>query len=86
MLLLLLLLSLLLLLLLLQAATYICEYQDYLNYHLTGRMVASISNVSVRWHYNSSRGEARSPWQYRMYVAAACVLSQQRPCRPSEEG
>ncbi|WIA20610.1 hypothetical protein OEZ85_004993 [Tetradesmus obliquus] len=39
-----------------QAATYICEYQDYLNFHLTGRMVASISNVSVRWHYNSSRG------------------------------
>jgi ribulose kinase len=39
------------------AAKYVCEYQDYLNFHLTGRMVASISNVSVRWHYNSSRGE-----------------------------
>jgi sugar (pentulose or hexulose) kinase len=36
-----------------QAATYICEYQDYLNFHMTGRMAASISNVSVRWHYNS---------------------------------
>lgn len=42
-----------------QASTYVCEYQDYMNYHLTGRMVASISNVSVRWHYNSSRGEPR---------------------------
>lgn len=39
-----------------QSARYICEYQDYLNFHLTGRMVASISNVSVRWHYNSNRG------------------------------
>ena len=40
-----------------QSSMYVCEYQDYMNYHLTGRMVASISNVSVRWHYNSSRGE-----------------------------
>ncbi len=39
-------------------AKYICEYQDYMNYHLTGRMCASISNVSVRWHYNSSRGQS----------------------------
>lgn len=56
-----------------QAATYICEYQDYLNFHLTGRMVASISNVSVRWHYNSSRGEANFVW-----AAAAGVRSQQQ--------
>jgi hypothetical protein len=40
-----------------QASTYICEYQDFMNYHLTGYMTASISNVSVRWHYNSTRGE-----------------------------
>ena len=38
-----------------KAAT-ICEYQDYLNYHLTGRMVASVNNVSVRWHYQRSNG------------------------------
>src|SRR5215475_4264930 len=37
-------------------AAYICEFQDYINYHLTGRMVASICNASVRWHYNSRRG------------------------------
>eukprot|EP00775_Hariotina_reticulata_P007624 gene7624-7826_t len=37
-------------------AANICEYQDYMNFRLTGRMVASISNVSVRWHYNSTRG------------------------------
>ncbi len=38
-----------------QAAT-VCEYQDYLNLHLTGRRVASINNVSARWHYDSTRG------------------------------
>jgi ribulokinase len=39
-----------------ERAAYICEFQDYLNYHLTGRMVASISNAAVRWHYNSRAG------------------------------
>ena len=38
-----------------KAAT-ICEYQDYINYHLTGRMVASINNAAVRWHYRVSDG------------------------------
>jgi len=31
-------------------AVTICEYQDYINLHLTGRLGASINNVSVRWH------------------------------------
>jgi ribulose kinase len=38
-----------------QART-ICEYQDYLNFKLTGRMVGSLNNVSIRWHYDGSRG------------------------------
>ena len=37
-------------------AAHVCEFQDYINYHLTGRMVASICNASVRWHYHSRRG------------------------------
>ena len=37
-------------------AAYVCEFQDYINFRLTGRMVASISNACVRWHYNSRRG------------------------------
>lgn len=61
-----------------QSATYICEYQDYMNYHLTGRMAASISNVSVRWHYNSTRGRAVTlqPAERWVWVrhAAACLL------------
>jgi FGGY-family pentulose kinase len=38
------------------AAAHICEFQDYLNFHLTGRMVASINNASVRWHYGARDG------------------------------
>lgn len=37
-------------------AKTICEFQDYINFHLTGRMVASINNVSVRWHYRAGQG------------------------------
>jgi ribulokinase len=37
-------------------ARTICEFQDYLNFHLTGRMVASITNVSARWHYRARDG------------------------------
>ncbi|KAL7525217.1 hypothetical protein ACHAXR_000906, partial [Thalassiosira sp. AJA248-18] len=33
-------------------ATVICEYQDYLNYRLTGEMVASSCNAAVRWHHD----------------------------------
>ena len=31
-------------------AVTICEFQDYINLHLTGRLGASINNVSTRWH------------------------------------
>jgi ribulokinase len=37
-------------------AEHICEFQDYLNFHLTGRMVASVNNAAVRWHYDAHRG------------------------------
>ena len=38
-----------------ERAVTICEYQDYINLHLTGRLVASINNVSSRWHCDYSR-------------------------------
>src|SRR5437773_6449529 len=38
-----------------RAAT-ICEYQDFLVRRLTGRKVASLTNVSMRWHYRSRNG------------------------------
>ena len=33
-----------------ERAVTICEYQDYINLHLTGRLISSINNVSTRWH------------------------------------
>ncbi len=35
------------------AARYVCEYQDYINFKLTGCMVASANNAAVRWHWRS---------------------------------
>ncbi|HEV8392055.1 MAG TPA: FGGY family carbohydrate kinase, partial [Dongiaceae bacterium] len=37
-------------------AARICEYQDYINWRLTGRWVASLNNMAVRWHYQSREG------------------------------
>lgn len=34
----------------------ICEYQDYLTYHLTGEWAASLNNVGLRWHYRNDGG------------------------------
>jgi ribulose kinase len=36
-------------------AKYICEKQDYLNFHLTGCMVTSACNVAARWHFNAQK-------------------------------
>ena len=38
------------------AAATVCEVQDYLNHRLTGRMVASITCASIRWHYRARDG------------------------------
>ncbi|MEQ8659109.1 MAG: FGGY-family carbohydrate kinase [Hyphomicrobiales bacterium] len=34
----------------------ICEYQDYLTFHLTGEWAASLDNVGLRWHYRNRDG------------------------------
>ena len=39
-----------------ERAAVVCEFQDFINYHLTDRWVASINNASVRWHFDRSRG------------------------------
>ncbi|PNH06036.1 Ribulokinase [Tetrabaena socialis] len=38
------------------AASTLCEYQDYINLRLTGRRCGSSNNMSVRWHYSTTRG------------------------------
>ncbi len=34
----------------------ICEYQDFLTFHLTGEWAASLDNVGLRWHYRNDAG------------------------------
>ncbi|WP_231701118.1 FGGY family carbohydrate kinase [Aliiruegeria sabulilitoris] len=34
----------------------ICEYQDYITYHLTGEWAASLDNAGLRWHYRNDAG------------------------------
>ena len=38
------------------AATTICEYQDFLTLRLTGERCASLNNVGLRWHYANRDG------------------------------
>ena len=38
----------------------ICEYQDYLNYKLTGIMTSSACNVATRWHWNAAEATVGS--------------------------
>jgi hypothetical protein len=38
-----------------EAAATICEYQDYLNYKLTGVMCASSCNAASRWHWDGDQ-------------------------------
>lgn len=37
-------------------AAVVCEYQDFINYRLTGEKTASINNASVRWYYDDENG------------------------------
>jgi ribulose kinase len=37
-------------------AAMVCEYQDFINYRLTGEKTASINNASVRWYYDDENG------------------------------
>lgn len=48
-------------------AKTICEYQDYINYKLTGVMCASSCNAAVRWHWDGEEciKESGDPYQGR---------------------
>jgi len=39
-----------------RAASRICEFQDYINYRLTGEFTGSINNTTARWYYNAREG------------------------------
>jgi ribulokinase len=37
-------------------ASYLCGFQDWINYKLTGKYVGSINNATIRWYYDSRNG------------------------------
>jgi ribulose kinase len=37
-------------------SAHICEFQDWINYKLTGEFVGSINNTTVRWYYDPRGG------------------------------
>jgi FGGY-family pentulose kinase len=37
-------------------ARYICGFEDWINYRLTGEYTGSINNVTIRWYYDSRSG------------------------------
>jgi ribulokinase len=37
-------------------AAMVGEYQDYINYRLTGQWVGSLGNAAIRWHYQTQHG------------------------------
>jgi ribulokinase len=51
-------------------AKIVCEYQDYISLKLTGRVCASITNVSVRWHYSTMRGGYASSLVEKLGISA----------------
>ena len=53
-----------------ERAAVVCEFQDFVNYHLTGRWVASINNASVRWHFDRSKGGAPESLLEKLGVSA----------------
>jgi ribulose kinase len=34
------------------STTFVCEYQDYINYQLTKQFVASTCNAETQWHWD----------------------------------
>ncbi|KPJ88317.1 MAG: xylulose kinase [Spirochaetes bacterium DG_61] len=39
-----------------KGSRYICEFQDWINYQLTGKYVGCINEVTIRWYYDSRSG------------------------------
>lgn len=37
-------------------AVHICEFQDWANYQLTGKYVASMNNITARWYFDNRNG------------------------------
>ena len=59
-----------------EQAKTICEYQDYINFCLTGEMVASACNAATRWHWNVEKAVTTTPTVDNPYPGRPCSLYQ----------
>ncbi len=66
------------------SAARICEYQDYINWRLTGRWVASLDNMAVRWHYQSQHGGLPSSLLQKLGMPELAEKWPQDILRPGE--
>jgi ribulose kinase len=67
-----------------ESAATICEYQDFLNLHLTGHRVASLNNASVRWHYRAQDGGVPHSLMAAVGLADLAAKWPQEILRPGE--
>ncbi|MEZ5897757.1 MAG: FGGY-family carbohydrate kinase [Parvularculaceae bacterium] len=65
-------------------AETICEYQDYLNFRLTGEMTASVNNTGVRWHFQHGAGGAPASLLERINASELALKWPQRVIAPGE--
>jgi len=60
-----------------EKACTICEYQDYINWKLTGIMVASSCNAAARWHWNGDECCRTLPSSDNQYPGRPLSMYQQ---------
>jgi len=65
-------------------AARICEYQDYINWRLTGRWVASLDNMAVRWHYQSQHSGLPTSLLQRLGIPELAEKWPQQIVRPGD--
>ncbi|HNB27691.1 MAG TPA: FGGY-family carbohydrate kinase [Alphaproteobacteria bacterium] len=65
-------------------AARIGEYQDYINLRLTGRWVASLDNMAVRWHYQSQHGGRPTSLLDKLGIAELAGKWPQEIVRPGD--
>ena len=66
------------------AAAKVGEYQDYLNFHLTGVWAASLNNMAVRWHHQPDHGGLPGSLMEAVGLGDLAGKWPQRICTPGE--
>ncbi len=52
-----------------RASVHVCEFQDWMNYLLTGRYVGCLNNFTVRWYFDDGKGGWPERFYHRIGIA-----------------